>query len=460
VKLQPLEPIVDASWGRERIWSYTQRLAEQHCVQVGDLVKEVIWPASGWPVKKMRRLCGVDGIGFLDGAGQVARDWVDVLEMLTGRKDLARLTFLPAFEVVRIEGAERYQGARCIQCVREMAEKLDYCYDPLSWALKDYTVCSRHNVLLADSCASCRTTDLAIVRATSRLGCCGKCGAWMGGTAFKAKPLMESSRYLIAISEAIRDMISILDDPRLAKVDGTKVLAHAAKISFEDNFAEMARSINMPKNTLSVQLSRGTKPRIETLAALSVTTGVPLKHLILGSTTGRRVSSNLIKAPIEKATQSVKAPRRAALDLAVAEVELRRILQGARTPSLTGVAEKLGTSARSLRQHFPELSREISSRCMNRRRAKSDARTEQTCKRIFNAFTTLVLAEEFPTNRRLSEILGPVVCMKHRGFYAATLKKYGLAGKGRAPEPVQTKALRTARRTLLENNLQSLEERE
>ncbi|MFA8324547.1 TniQ family protein [Burkholderia ubonensis] len=457
MKLQSLEPIIDAPWGRERIWAYTQRLAEKHCISVGDLVKEVIWPASGWPAQKMRHLRGIDKIGFVDGAGQVAQNWVTVLEKLTGRNDLARLTFLPVANVVRVEGAQRYQGARCIECVREMANQLDCCYDPLSWSLKDYTVCVKHNVLLADQCASCGTTDLAIVRTGSRLGCCGKCCTWMGGVVFNAETPLDSSQYQIAISEAIHDLISIMDDLRLAKVSGTKVLEYVAKLSFDNNFAEMARTIGMPKNTLSVILSRGTKPRIGMLAALSATTGIPVKHMVFGSTTGHRVRSSLIKAPIEKPVQCVKAPRRAMLDLSLAGPELRRTLQGTQKPSLTAVSKKLGTSARSLRRLFPELSSAISGRYMSHQRAKSDAHAERTRKRIFNAFMTLVLANEFPTAHRMAEILGPSACLKQRAFYAATLRRYRLWGKGRAPAPVQISALLTARRTLLEHTLQNSE---
>jgi hypothetical protein len=101
------------------------------------------------------------------------------------------------------------------------------------------------------------------------------------------------------------------------------------------------------------------------------------------------------------------------------------------------------------------LAQQVSARYLASRRAKSNERTERNCKIIFNAFATLVLAEEFPTSRRLSEILGPAACLEHRAFYVETLKRYGLAGKGRAPEPVQTKALRRARQMLIENNLQT-----
>lgn len=455
MKLQSIEPIIEPPWGRERLWSYVQRLAVHHCVLVGDLIKEVIWPASGWPENKMRRIIGFDGIGFLDGAGPIARDWVAILQMLTGRNDLARLTFLPAAEVLRLDGAGRYQGARCIECVREMAEQLDFCYDPLCWALIDYTVCTDHTVLLADACASCRTEDLAIVRATSRLGCCGKCGVWMGADVFKAEPLADSSRYQVAISEALRDIGGILDDPRLAQVDGRRILEYAAKLSFDNNFAEMARTIGMPKNTLSVQLSRGIKPRIQTAAALSVVTGVPVKHLIFGSITGRRASIKVLREPVEQPAPAGKKTRRATMDFDAVEAELRRSLRGVRTPSLRKVAEKLGVSTRSLYVQFPELAQQVSARFLTSKRAKSNERTERNCKLMFSAIATLVLALEFPTTRRLSEILGPAACLEYREFYIETVKRYGLVGKGRAPQPVQLKALRLARRMLIENNLQS-----
>lgn len=455
MKLQSIEPIIELPWARERLWSYMQRLAEHHCVLVGDLIKEIIWPASGWPENKMRRVVGFDGLGFLDGAGPIARDWVTILEKLTGRNDLVRLTFLPVAEVLRLDGAGRHQGARCIECVREMADQLDFCYDPLSWALSDYIVCTKHNVLLADVCAACRTADLAVVRATSRLGCCGKCGVWMGADVFKAEPLAQSSRYQVAIGESLRDVVSILDDPRLAKVDGTRVLEYAAKLSFDNNFAEMARSIGMPKNTLSVQLSRGTTPRIQTVATLSVVTGVPVKHLIFGSITGRRASSKVLRGPVEMPAPAVKKTRRATMDFDSVEAELHRSLRGVRTPSLSKVAEKLGVSARSLYVQFPELAQQVSARYLESRRVKSNERTERNCKIMFNAFATLVLAEEFPTTRRLSEILGPAACLEQRAFYVETLKQYGLAGKGRSPGPVQLKALRRARQILIENNLQA-----
>ncbi|SAK91361.1 hypothetical protein AWB78_04915 [Caballeronia calidae] len=341
MRLHAIEAIDNAPWGRESLFSVAQRTAEYHSVLLGDMIREVIWPASGWPENNRKPLAGFGILGFVAGAGQTASNWVSVLEKLTGRTDLARFTFLPLANVMRLEGVLRHRGARCVECVREMIDKGRPCYDPLIWTLTEYEICTRHYVRQTETCASCGTEDIAIARPASRVGCCGKCGVWMGSDAFQADTVTESSRYQLATSEALRDMVSLLDDRRIASVDGTEILKYAAKHCFDGNFAEMARAIGMPKNTLSVQLSRRTKPLIDTVATLSVVTGVPVKHLVFGSLSGRRFSRNLLTEPVERPAPDGENTRRSAMDFDAVEAELRRLLRGRRTPSLTEVSERL-----------------------------------------------------------------------------------------------------------------------
>lgn len=433
------------------------RLAEWHSVTVGDLVEGVIWPASGWPERKKRPFRGFDKFGHLDGAGQVAREWVELLQKLTGRNDLRYLTLLSAAGVARFDGAGRNQGARCIECIREEVESGRPCYEQLCWALGDYKLCLKHIVLVAERCAVCGSEDLGIVRKTTRVGCCGKCGAWMGGPAFHSAPSSGATRYRLAVSAAVSDLLAMLNDPKLASVDGTAVFEYAAKIAFEGNYAEMARCIDMPKSTLSEMLSRRTKPRFDKLLALSVTSGVPIKRLLFGSLTGRRVSVSQLRKPIEVSTKTLRK-RRPQLDVAAAEAELRKALRRVRAISLTAVAERLGTSRRVLHTHARELSNQVVRRFSQQRRERSEARYESACKRIMRGVSICVLDGEFPTVRRISELLGPVTVQEaNRDFYRQTLRKYGLEGKGNAPEPVRANVLKEARRILVEENLQSLQ---
>jgi hypothetical protein len=454
MKLHAIDAIENAPWGRESLYSVVQRTAEHHSVKMGDLLKEVIWPASGWPESKRRPLVDFRTVAFVAGAGNMAKSWVSVLEKLTGRKDLARFTFLPFANVMRLDGEFRERGARCVVCIREMVEERGLCYDPLVWTLNDYGICSRHHVQQTGTCASCGTDDIVIARSASRVGCCGKCGVWMGGEAFQPSMITDSSRYPLALSAALRDIVNLLDEPRLASVDGTAILEYAATHCFDGNFAEMARAIGMPKNTLSVQLSRRTKPMMGTVATLSVVTGMPIKHLVLGQLSGRRVRRNLLIEPIMRPTPDGKRARRPTMDVDAVRAEVFRVVRGRKTPSLTEVAQQLNVDDRSLRYHFPELAQQIVSKYLTSRKAKSDRRTERNSKLMFNAIVTLVLGHEFPTIRRLGEILGTHLCLEHRDLYFATLESLGLTGKGRAPSPIQENALLAAGEVLIQKNLQ------
>lgn len=453
-RLRGLEPIDVNLWTRERLWSYLLRLSEQHGLLVGDLVEDVIWPESGWPENKRRRLNGFRSFGYIDGAGQVAKEWVEVLQRLTGRTDLSRLTLLGAEGVARFEGLGRETGARCIECAREAVELGSECYEPLVWAFGNYTRCLVHNVVVADHCAACGSSDLAMVRKCARICCCGKCGKWMGGPEFQAEAGDEASRFEYAVCEGVRDLVSILDAPTLPRVDGTAVLEYAAKIAFDGNYAAMARCIGMPKNTLSVIVSRRTRPRFDALLALSIGTGVPLKHLLLGSVTGRRFRTARLQEPIEVPCV-VDRERRPALDIVNAKKELRRALRRSRATSLSAVARGLDVSTRVLREHCRGLSDDVSRRYAEQSHAKSQASKKKSERRVLAAFSACVLSDNFPTGRRLIESFGATLRSRENWtFYHQTMEKYGLEGFGREPAPLQVNALRRAQRMLVEENLQ------
>lgn len=456
-RLRALKPIEIDRCTRERLWSYLVRLAEAHGLLVGDLIKGIIWPESGWADGKKRKLRGFEEFGHIDGAGRVAQEWVEVLQRLTGRKDLSRLTLLGASRVARFDGLLRNHGARCIECIREAVESRRPCYEQLSWAFTNSILCLKHSVLLVDHCQVCESDNLAIVRRDARICCCGSCGKWMGGPEFQSESETTTSRYNVAISEGVRDLLAILDDPKLQAVSGVAVLEYAAKIGFDGNFAAMARSIDMPKSTLSVILSQGTKPKFDTLLAVSMASGVPLKPLLLGSLTGRRLNVARFKKPVEVPT--VLRERRPQLDIKAAQSELRAALRRDRAMSLAAVAGRLNVSPRVLSEHCRELCDEVVARYARHVHARSQARIAKNQKRLFAAFSTCVLAGEFPTVRRLSEVFGAQLrSQESQIFYHQTLNEYGLEGLGSAPEPLQVNALKRAERLLIQQNLQDAQQ--
>lgn len=276
----------------------------------------------------------------------------------------------------------------------------------------------------------------------------------MGGPEFQVEPAAGASRYKFAACEGVRDLLAILSDPNLPKVDGTAVLEYAAKIAFGGNYAAMARCIGMPKSTLSMSLSHKTLPRFDTLLALSIGAGIPLKALLFGSMTGRRVRTAKLREPIE-VPPVIDRERRPPLDIDNAKKELRRALRRTRAISLSAVARQLDVSIRVLHGRCRELSDNVKTRFAEQAHVESQASKKKSERRLFAAFSACVLSDSFPTARRLREYLGANLRSREdRAFYHQIMGKYGLEGFGREPAPLQVNALRRAQRMLVEENLQ------
>jgi transcriptional regulator with XRE-family HTH domain/ribosomal protein L37AE/L43A len=371
-RLVSLEPIIGDSWNRERLWSYVSRIAEYHGVLVGDLIKDVIWPESGWPRANRRPLRGFVLFGHIDGDGSVARQWVDVLQKLTGRRDLARLTFLPAANIAHVEFAKKSGGARCIECVRESSTQPSGCFDQLVWSVNEYTACFQHHVSLSNSCVVCGSEDLALVRVASRIGCCGKCGVWMGGSAFRSEPLDEASRYALAISEATSDLVRMLDDPRLKKVNSPLLIEYLAKNIFNGNYSEMARRLNLDVGTLSKMVNNRSIPRLGILLALCLVSGVELRGLLLGSLTSLHRCSLIPSEPFRNVDARRDGSRRK-LNKGLAARTLRNALRVRKAISLDEVARRVATSCPTLRRHFPDLCKKVTTRYRKYLNARSEA---------------------------------------------------------------------------------------
>ncbi|WP_408191043.1 TniQ family protein [Paraburkholderia strydomiana] len=424
-RLFPLKPVNGFKWDRERLWSFVLRLAEHHSVTVGDLVTKVIWPESGWPVNKRRMLFGFEYCGQLDGAGQVARDWATVLNSLTRRDDLQMLTLLPLSGAIRFKGECRSSGARCIECLREAVETNAPVYEPLCWALNEYTVCVKHGVKLTDSCAACGARDIAVLRHGSRVGCCGKCGAWMGGPAFQSFPPAGHSRLKLASSECISELFKLVGEPRLNEADGTATLRYAIAFAFASNQSELARAIGIGESTLSCALANGTKPSLSQFVRLSLASGIPPRRLLLGSKEMRRTPASQLRERVELAVRT--SPRHARFDKRLLKSALGRALHRKTPVALSTIASSLGTDDAVLRHHFPDLSAEVVARFAAARRTRAAARYSRGCDDILTAVNSCMMAGKPPTVRRIVELIGPIILeAKFRAFYRQTLVDYGL----------------------------------
>src|SRR6266550_806367 len=115
----------------------------------------------------------------INGKGQTARDWVEVLERLTLQRGLSLLTMLPWKNVIADKFLLRRRRAWCPQCLAEQRSAKATIYEHLSWTLAAVKVCHHHEIKLRTECPHCHRAYKPI--ATKLIpGRCSLCLGWLG----------------------------------------------------------------------------------------------------------------------------------------------------------------------------------------------------------------------------------------------------------------------------------------
>ena len=171
----------------ESLTGYIARLAEAHSVTTGNLVVRELLP-------KIRRTRGVfagqlpaiqrnawifTGTHILNGLCECPREWVKVVEDLTGHSDLQMLTALPWTGLLSHVGLLRTCLAWCPYCLEDQRTHGSVIHEPLLWTLRAVSVCPFHSRPLDERCPHCGR-GLYAFSAKSRPGYCSRCRKWLG----------------------------------------------------------------------------------------------------------------------------------------------------------------------------------------------------------------------------------------------------------------------------------------
>jgi hypothetical protein len=171
----------------ESLTGYITRLAEAHSVTTGTLVMGEVLP-------KVRRTRGVFagqlpptarqpwiflGAHIINGLCDCPREWVKVIETLTGHSDLQLLTALPWTGLLDQVGMLRTNLAWCSSCLEDQRTSGSVIHEQLLWTLKAVSVCPRHSRPLDQLCPHCGRW-LYPFSGNSRPGYCSRCRKWLG----------------------------------------------------------------------------------------------------------------------------------------------------------------------------------------------------------------------------------------------------------------------------------------
>lgn len=222
-----LQPLGIGTPMSECLTSYICRLAAAHSVSVGNLFEYALVPKLKKDYLKTPGRLGPaaklnssfrNQIKNINGTGKTARDWVDILERLTLRKDLSNLTFLKMSEVLSRYYTTRKFQAWCPTCLEEMQNSGSEIYYPLLWSLLDVKVCHIHQIPLVDICSDCSRQSLPLLKKV-RLGFCSRCRIWLG-TSQNNSPQQSSTQFSekefqwnLFVSEETGKLIAFISNP-------------------------------------------------------------------------------------------------------------------------------------------------------------------------------------------------------------------------------------------------------
>ena len=183
-KLYYLAPLGMGTVEVESLTSYIQRLAWAYRVNPRVLVSQEIFPHLRKAYYAQPDLGHLGSFSrtrsmSINGTGDVARDWTEVLEQLTMRSDLRFLTLRPWADGLPAWGLLRNAPQWCPMCYEEWREQKQPVYQPLLWTLQVVRICLRHAQPLVEYCPVCQKLQSAIA-SKRQLGYCTQCRTWLG----------------------------------------------------------------------------------------------------------------------------------------------------------------------------------------------------------------------------------------------------------------------------------------
>jgi AcrR family transcriptional regulator len=411
-RLYHLEPIGIGTPYVESLTSYINRLACAHCALPGKLIAQEVQPLlrGSTSMVEDKGFRGSESIAQLNGMTPLVREWVRVLEQLTGREELQFLTMLVWADIADQKGLVRRTRAWCAACYDEWLQTGQEIYEPLLWNVKAVTRCPLHHQDLLDRCPrqGCQQ-PIPIFTSLSSPSHCPKCGSSLAMSASRVtmiasltdKPGQDIQGWNANATAALLSAAPLLSTiPSRDRVSAgiTAYISHT--VSGSDDV--LARKLGVSKQQL-MDWQRGLHlPRFSTLLTMCFHMNVsPLLFL-----TGDVESFFLTQSPVQvnsilKASQASGPVNKETLRKVLTEI-LRE--EGGSVLSLRTIARKLGYPVTTLRHYFPEQCQAIVERFQQRKNA--DYR---------QALEAFLIDNEHPTLNEVARRLGcPVTTLKYR----------------------------------------------
>jgi hypothetical protein len=387
----------------EQLGSLAVRYAERCSVYFIDLYREKLIPLIREGRGGPQRITIARNV-IVDGSLGAANTWATAMNRALCRTDLRRCTLLPWRHVLAPRGLARVSRAWCPVCLEEWRTADAAVYEPLVWRLNAVVACPHHRVRLSTSCPACGSGQQPAFAANARVGCCRKCGAWVGRIEAPAES-REPTDFDLFCAQSCEQMLALsssVDESRLLSSD---IVVRAVRdVFFMGNGSEMAQALGHLRSQVN-HYCVGTFPApLNLFLRAAFVTGATMEQLFVTNIFAEGGCATAMEFDLHRARS-----RRVLTDEEL-RVRLEGELSGAEASSVREVANRLNLEPGLIWRRAPDLAASIS-----RRHAAYVAQTSADRKEHFILQLTR-LTDEYrrlghaPTVAQIKEALGGHGC--------------------------------------------------
>lgn len=399
-----LEPIGVGTQNVESLSGYLSRLAVQHLISTGDFIAKIIAPLLKKRYLTNQAVKGGEGLykssNGLNGLGTLAQDFILILQELTLRKDLKVTTLLSWAHVFPTRGLLRNQRAWCPFCYMDDYASQENIYERLIWNIQLVNFCTRHNQYLSVKCPYCNKTNPILTR-KSRPGYCSVCEEWLGQTQKEANPSSINEKYTFATM--IGEMLS--QNPIYEGERSRYLVSNAINFYinewFNGNNHKMANELNIPLSTLNTWCSGDSLPQIKSLIEICEFLGLSVSDFL------RKKGANLQLQQMSNTSIKEKDKlERKKHDHQQIRKYLQYVIKNELPLSIKKVAETIGCDRKLLSRKYPIECNKIKDNFDKHLEVAKRKRDTEKLKIVENAFYLLITKNEYPSRRKMENIIG------------------------------------------------------
>jgi len=332
----------------EQLSSLALRCAERLSVSFRDFYRELIVPRlyEGRPIPDVR---GIPVNGTVDGMLQAANIWVKAMNSLMNRSDLRRATLLSWRQTLAPRALIRTHRVWCPVCLHDLASHGKTVCEPLVWRVADVVVCPHHRLRLEAQCPYCGRGRQPSFGAFTRVGCCRRCGKWLGRLIpDDSAPISEQETFL---SRSVEDALSLSNVKDGVELICSDVAVRALRdVFYCGSSAQMGRALGILPSQV-VHFAAGTFPApLQLFVRASYATGATMEQIFV--TNKFEVEGSVGRKPQFEVLRAVPRQRQLGADLVM---RLNNALAEGGKQSVGAVAAGLNITATTVWRREREL---------------------------------------------------------------------------------------------------------